>query len=74
MKIKVERVCNILTGENLNGKTISINLDNVDYWIEDSDPDVTEVHLINTSYSLWIKCDEKTFRKHYLEYKQKSDT
>lgn len=40
------------------------------YWIEDSDPDVTEVHLINTSYSLWIKCDEKTFRKNYLEYKQ----
>ena len=69
MKTKVERVCNILTCKNMQDKNTSINLENVDYWIEDNDPELIEVHLINNNYSLWIKCDEKTFRKHYLEYK-----
>jgi len=68
-KLGYERVLNIFTCKNLNDKTISINLDNVDYWVEDNEPNVTEVHMKNTNYSLWIKVDEKTFRENYLKYK-----
>ena len=64
-----ERVMNIFTCKNLECKNISINLDNIDYWVEDTDPTVTEIHLKHTNYSLWIKVDEKTFRKNYIEYK-----
>ena len=66
-----ERVMNVFTCKNLNDKTISINLDNIDYWVEDNDPTLTEIHLKNLNYSLWIKVDEKTFRKNYLKYKEK---
>ena len=45
--------------------------DNIDYWVEDNDPTLTEIHLKNLNYSLWIKVDEKTFRKNYLKYKEK---
>ena len=68
-----DRVFNILTCKNLDGKTISINLDRIDYWVEDNDPALTEIHLKNLNYSLWIKVDEKTFRKNYLEYKERYD-
>lgn len=69
-KFGCERVLNVFTCKNLNDKTISIILDNVDYWIEDNEPNVTEVHMKNTNYSLWIKVDEKTFRENYLKYKE----
>lgn len=67
-----ERVMNLFTCKNLEDKTISIDLNDVNYWVEDKDPNVVELYLKHTNYAIWIKVNEKTFRKYYLDYKAKN--
>jgi len=64
-----ERVINIFTAYNQNKKVVSINLDEVAFWEEDVDKSFTVVHLKNPTDIIWIKVDEETFRKKYIEYK-----
>ena len=64
-----ERTENILTVKDSKEKTISINLDNVDWWREDDD-DSIEIHMKNSNFSLWVKISEESFRKFYLNYKK----
>lgn len=68
-KVLYERTFNLITCKDSNDKTISINLDRVEWFRADTDYSC-EIHIFNCQFSIWVNIPEDKFRKAYLNYKK----